>query len=176
MWCAKAYTVNAAEPVLLAAGWWRATSYRKQRSYSVCIRTVLCSESGGCQWGQRLSQDVVICILTCWSGNSFDENGFCKGWTEFSWSSVRQIQAEATDSHKIKKHVVCSYTTSTEYYSLWQEKHWASFHNRALAHTSSCKAPHKTSIPMRDPMLFFPSNYLGNIESKKWMDYFFLLF
>ncbi len=28
------------------------------------------------------------------------------------------IQAEASDSNKIKKHVVCSYTTSTEYYSL----------------------------------------------------------
>lgn len=170
--------------MLLAAGWWKATGWGKQHGYSVCIRTVLCSESEGCWWGQRLSQDVVICILARWSGSSFDEhdpNGLCKGWTELSWSSVRQIQAEATDSHKIKKHVVCSYTTSTEYYSLWQEKHWAGFHNRALAHTHSCRfmsGKQHTKSPflcMIQCSLLFSSNYLGNIHdrSKKGMDYFF---
>lgn len=86
--------------------------------------------------------------------------------TEFCWSSVGHIQAEAGDAHKIKKHVVCSYTTSTEYYSLWQETQSRFFGGFFFLQQSLStykfmqiyvwKATHKTPIPVHDPMLFSP--------------------
>lgn len=98
---------------------------------------------------------------------------------EPNWSSVRQILAEATEPHKMRRHGVWSYTPSTEYYSLWQVKHRAGFHSGALAHTNSCRfmsgKQHAKRPFLYMSQCFFSPKDLGYItdESKKGIDYFF---
>lgn len=80
-------------------------------------------------WIRRLpmrSEIVTRCshLLSRWS------NASCGG----AELVLCQIRAEATDV----LFVTDILTTTIECYSLWQDKHWAVFHKRALAHTVSC--------------------------------------
>lgn len=140
VWCARACTVYTAEH-RAACSW--------QMGSSVRIRTVLCSESEGCRWGQRLSQDAVIYSLA-----DSTHHVECE-------LILSQIQAEATDM----LFVAGILTTTTECYSLWQDKHWAGFHNRALVHTVSCRLmsgkQHREHSFLCMTQLFLPPNYLG---------------
>lgn len=125
-----------------ACSWQLEPSGENSTATVISIRTVLCSESEGCWWGQRLSQDVVICILAVWSGSRFEENdpnSLRKTWTQFSWSLVTNILAEATDSHRTKKHVVAATLHLQSTAACDRRSTEQVFTIRALAHTSSCR-------------------------------------
>lgn len=111
---------------------------------------------------------------------------YVRAETKFCWSSGGHVQAEAGDAHKIKKHVVCSYTSSTESYSLWQETQsrvfFCFFFTTELEHIqvhadlcleSNTQNAHSCARSNAFPPP--PPNCLGNIqdESKKETDYFF---
>lgn len=148
-------------------------SCRTQHGYSVCIRTVLCSESDGCQWGQRLSQDVVICILSRWSRSSFEKNKKQRDPN----ASMHHVKAELSVADTLSWE--CDLQLFYIYYSLWQEEHGAGFHNRASVHTSSCRfmsGKQHTKRPflcMIRCLFFFQILWVIFMRSQKGMDYFF---